>query len=297
MLHHVAHAFPPDFLFRDWTEARALWDRLVALGPLRAAVLMPDHVHVIARSVDREAWLHALRAYARWRNHRRAEPGRSVWLPSPPPDVLADAKHFRRTWRYVVLNPCREELVADPLAWPFDTHRDAVGLAIPEVVDPARDPADHHAYMSADPSVRVEGTALPAGLHGSRAPTLHQVRAAVSALTRRPLTELAHRGPARTLLVQAAVAFCNLRQREVARALGLSHTAVGAAGPLPGGHRRRLERVLGDPRFPALDEGDLTLRREWRWYREQRIRRGAYDKLLREAGPALRRQGRAGERA
>lgn len=31
-------------------------------------------------------------------------------------------------------NPCRARLVADPLAWPFSTHRDAVGLAVDPVV-------------------------------------------------------------------------------------------------------------------------------------------------------------------
>ncbi len=55
---------------------------------------------------------------------------------------------------------------------------------------PVHDPFRLHAYVSADPSVAVEGSALPA--HGRR-PILGDVERAVSALTRCPLEAL--RGP------------------------------------------------------------------------------------------------------
>ncbi|MFH1464709.1 MAG: hypothetical protein ABIO70_10015 [Pseudomonadota bacterium] len=168
MPHLTAHAFPPHFLFHDWREARRLWDGLLSVGPLQAAVLMPDHVHAVVPSVNWSAWLAFLRGYANWRNHLRGEVGRDVWLPAVPPEELKGQLHRRRTLRYVALNPCRDRLAPDPLAWPFSTHRDAVGLAIPGVVPVARDPAAHHAHVSGDPSVAVAGTALPSGMLSMR---------------------------------------------------------------------------------------------------------------------------------
>ena len=296
MLHLTAHALPPDFLFHDWREARRLWDGLLDVGPLQAAVLMPDHVHAVVRVVDWPAWLAFLRGYARWRNHLRGEGGREVWLPAAPPDELKTRLHLQRTLRYVALNPCRDHLVPDPLAWAFGTHRDAVGLAIPGVIPPARDPAALHAHISGDPTVAVAGTALPTGLGSMRAPTLEQLRAAVSALTRGPLVEFQRRGPARTLLIQAAKACTKLSHRAIARELGVGHAAVDRAEPLPAGLQARMERVLGDPRFPALLDEPLHLSWSWRRYREQRERIGAYDRLLKGAARALSRRGRAGDR-
>lgn len=296
MEHLVAHAMPPDFLFHDWREARRLWEGLLGVGPLQAAVLMPDHVHAIMRVVDWPAWLAFLRGYARWRNHRRGEEGRAVWLPAPPPEELTSRLRLQRSLRYVALNPCRDQLVSDPLAWPFNTHRDAVGLAIPGVVPTTRDPAGLHAYISGDPSVSVDGTALPAGLQSLRAPPADQVRAAVSALTRTPLGDLAHRGSPRTLLVRGLRGLTRMPLRAIAEEVGVHHAAVLRTEPLPTGLFSTIERVLGDPRFPALTDEPLHLTLAWRRYREGRVRRGAYDKLRDEAARALSRRGRAAER-
>ncbi|MFH1466827.1 MAG: hypothetical protein ABIO70_20755 [Pseudomonadota bacterium] len=283
MHHFTAHAFPPDLLFHDWCEARQLWDSLLSLGPVQALVLMPDHVHLIARDLDPQAWWHALRGYARWRNHHRGEPGRRVWLALGPPEEVLGAKHLRRALRYLALNPCRDRLVADPLAWPFSTYRDSVGLAVPGVVAIERDPVAWHAYVSSDPSVSVEGTDLPSGLRGLRAASVEQVVEAVSALARTPVEDLRRRGPARTLLVQGLLGCAHLSGRAVARHLGLSHTAIQKAAPLPSGTHARIERVLGDRRFAALHTHDLSLEWAWRRYREGRERRGAYAALLERA--------------
>jgi hypothetical protein len=43
----------------------------------------------------------------------------------------------RRTVRYIHLNPCRGELVSRPLAWPWSTHRDRLGLAVRPAVSRA----------------------------------------------------------------------------------------------------------------------------------------------------------------
>ncbi len=123
MQHIVAHTVPPHWLIHDWHEAAELWRRLQRLGPLRAAVIMPDHVHLVLRSVHWPSWLGCLSGYARWRNHRRDEHGRCVWLPAPPAQAIQSHQHLQTTIRYVHLNPCRAKLVSDPLAWPFSTHR------------------------------------------------------------------------------------------------------------------------------------------------------------------------------
>jgi hypothetical protein len=288
MLHFAAHAFPPALLFHDWREARQLWDRLLRLGAPRAVAVMPDHVHLVIRELDPGVWVEFMRGFACWRNHSRGEPGRRVWLPTARPEELASAKHLQRTLRYVALNPCREHLVADPLAWPFDSHRDAVGLAVPGVVSAERDPVRHHAYVSGDPSVRVEGTDLPSGLRSMRAATVEQVREAVSALTRTLADDLARRGPARTLLIQGLVACTGLSARAVAKEVGVSHSAVLDTPPIANGTLGRIERVLGDPRFPALYGRDFSLSRTLGLYRERRERRGVYAALLEHAGKRLR---------
>jgi len=280
MQHFAAHARPPEILFQDWREALRLWETLLGLGPVQALVLMPDHVHLLTRELDFGTWSHALRGFARWRNHRRGESGRQVWLTLGSPEEIQDAKHLRRTHRYIALNPCRDGLVADPLAWPFSTHRDSVGLAVPGVVTVERDPAGWHAYVSADPSVHVDGTDLPAGLRGLRSASPEQVEEAISALTRTLHADLGVRGSNRKLLVQGLLGCAHLSERAVARRLGLSHTAIQKTPPLAAGTHSRIERVLGDPRFAALHDQDLSQQRAFRRYREGRERRGAYAALL-----------------
>ena len=79
MLHACPRAARGTLLFRDWIEARALWDRLTAGLRFRALVLMPDHVHVQLMDASQLAPLAvALRSYARWRNGTRGESG-TVW--------------------------------------------------------------------------------------------------------------------------------------------------------------------------------------------------------------------------
>ncbi|MFH1464446.1 MAG: hypothetical protein ABIO70_08665 [Pseudomonadota bacterium] len=129
-----------------------------------------------------------------------------------------------------------------------------------------------------------------------RAPTVQQVRAAVSALTRTPVAALEQRGPARALLMQGLRACTELSLRTIAREVGVSHVAVLHCEPLPPGLHARLAQVLGDPRFFALEEEPLHHSWAWRRYREEHERRGAYQKLLEGAARALSRRGGAGGR-
>ncbi len=150
-------------------RAAWVWERLRALHPLALAVcLMPDHLHLIAESADpdedrrRLAW--TLGSYAR---HFHGS-----WTRPPPPREIPDRRHLGRQIRYVSLNPCRSGLTDDPLRWLWSTHRDLVGATADPWVTPDRlagalqeDPRGflswHHAYVSSDPTVRIDGTPVP----------------------------------------------------------------------------------------------------------------------------------------
>ncbi len=151
-------------------------------------------------------------------------------------------------------------------------------------------PPGHHTYVSGDPSVRAEGTELPFGMRGMRDATVEQVTAAVSALSRSALDQLGRRGPARSLLVRSLVACTPLSKRAIARELRISHRAVNRTESISEADLRRVERVLCDPRFTALMDHDLSQTWTWRRYREARLRKGAYDRLLERAAPRLRRR-------
>jgi hypothetical protein len=267
MVHVVARAVRGTVLFRTWREARQLWDVLVdALVQPKSLMLMPDHVHsVVAQPTPRFG--RALSAYARWRNAQRGESG-CVWERSPPPARLADAAHARRTVRYNALNPCRKGIVADPLGWPMSTHRDAVGLALHPVRPKVRDAIQHHAYVSADPSVHVDGTSLP--VRGVDLPTERQIEAVVSELLRVPLDQIRDSAESRRLLVQLGRDWAGWGTGTVATFVDVSSKTVWRAPQLSTATERLAATIAGDPRFPGLSSGDLRRLPGWEPYRGRR---------------------------
>lgn len=272
----AVHAAGDSLLFHTWTEAKALWDFITAIVRHAGLVLMPDHLHALLPDASQRPPLaRALRAFAQWRNARRGQRGpvfahRSQFRP------IQNAQHLERARRYVHLNPCRNELVKDPLAWPFSTHRDAVGLVFPPVLRPVPNPARFHAYVSGDPSASPAGTPLPrvGTLDAARKFTVEALRAAVSAATRTLDEELSRRGAARTLLIDAALQLANVQGKELADALDVDVTTLRR-------HVRRYRRVGGDSRvtlvatiaddkrFPLLTDADLRDTPEWRAYRNR----------------------------
>jgi REP element-mobilizing transposase RayT len=256
MYHIVARALPDTVLWRDPTEANALWRILTRTFPeLVALCLMPDHFHLVLPHADEANRLsRALAAYARWRNHRRKQKG-PVWASPPPPEKIADDKHLRRTIRYVHLNANRGKLVGDPLAWAWSTHRDATGFALFPVV--ARDPfpARFHHYISGDPDVAIEGTELPT-TRLDRDATWDEVHDTVCTMARLAPEDLLVRGPARTVLVKAAWVHGIRDVRFLARAVGLTERRIyGLVEHLPVRGALLAEplgsvvRAVGDPRF------------------------------------------------
>ncbi|MFH1464077.1 MAG: hypothetical protein ABIO70_06810 [Pseudomonadota bacterium] len=283
MLHLTAHARPGTFLFTTWVEGLALWERLLTLEPV-ALCLMPDHVHLLAQRYDRARLVGALSGYTRWLGHRRGTPGLRLWLPHPPPEVLPDKLHLQRSWRYVHLNPCRDKLASDPLAWPASTHRDACGVALPPACGRARDPAAFHRYVSGDPSVRPEGSPLPAPAVERGRPSLPQVVAAVSALTRTPVDTLPRAVGPRRLLVAAAVRLLGLRTGELAATLGLHPGTLRADLRRDPPDLSLVTRVLGDARFAPLDDRPLDQLPAWRAYMADQPYRRRLERLPYRSG-------------
>lgn len=242
--------------------SRALGDSLVAL------CIMPDHVHPLATRDVRVELRAALSGYTRWLQHRIGGRG-PLFRPIEPPVVRRSAQKILRDQRYVELNPCRDELVVDPLAWPLSTWRDRLGLAWPPVRDRVNDPARWYEYATRDDYVKAQG--LPART-GLRDPD--DVEAAVSSLCRCPLPLLYRRGPARNLYVAGLHQLTDLSGAQIARHVGMSARRVRDLRDHPA--LPILDRVAGDPRFAPLHPDDLSRTPAWRQYR-QRNRRAPLD--------------------
>lgn len=276
MFHHVARALPGTLLWRTWEEGLALWERLVAAFPeLIALCVMPDHVHLVLPHADEGGRLaRAMAAYARWRNAHRRTSG-PVWESHPPAEAIPDRDHLRRTIRYTHMNPCRAFLVRDPLAWPFSTHRDAAGLAIPPAVRPVADPERFHRYVSADATTDPGGTELPTTIWQDV--RWEDVRDAVTALCRVPPDAVLQRGVARTLAVQAAWVHGLRDVGVLAAACGMSTSRIyevvahlpRRGAPIANPRLAACVRVVGDGRFGPLFQGDLRRQTAWARYRSR----------------------------
>jgi len=267
MNHLVCRSVPGRLLFTTSEEGRKLYQYLVMGVPaVVSACVMPDHVHLQTAVDGRRPFGRSLAAYAQWRNAARGERG-AVFGRSPAPAPLATADKVRRTARYIHLNPCRAGLVADPLAWPLSSYREAVGLAVSPFRQADVDPAATHAYVSGDPSVRERGTLLPA--RQLAIPSVHEVFEAVAALTRCTAADLCRRGPGRSLFVRAARTLTPASAGAIAAMVDLTPRAVRSVAPRLVPAVRLVERVSGDGRFHALWPGDVRNLPTWGRYRRR----------------------------
>lgn len=275
MYHHLVKALPGTLLFRTDIEGAALWTRLVRTFPeLIAACAMPDHVHMILPHADPGArFALATSAFARWRNAARGSSG-PVWGDHPPPQAIPDAQHLRRTVRYVHLNPCRARLVADPLAWPFSSHADRVGFAIPGPIAVDANPGRFHAWVSADPTVCPEGTPLP--FTQFRDFSWDDVVHAVCGVYRADASAAPRCGAVRRRCVEVAWAHhvADVRAIGAESGLGVARVRQLTRGvPLRGSDYAdptlsACVRAVGDPRFYALAVADRRRTPGWSRYRQ-----------------------------
>ena len=261
--------------------ANWLWQRLRDMFPdVLAAVLMPDHLHLLLRALA-ERVRERLRDLVRALRRRDDESAEILWLPIEMPTLVVNTKHASRQTRYLHLNPSRDGLVDDPLSWPWSTHRDAIGAVADPWVTPERlaralGRALHrfegwlHQYVSADPTVAVAGTPCPVEAPASIVttfPLLDIMRAAASATRARP-TDVGKPGPTRDLFLRLA-----------ARDGWHDNSRLAAVCSMtPHGVRKNLRRIdvpginaaalcLGDPRLrittcPPLPPPSYA-RRDW----------------------------------
>ncbi|MBC8071633.1 MAG: hypothetical protein IAG13_25125 [Deltaproteobacteria bacterium] len=244
-----------------------LWDHLRAAFPSAvAAVLMPDHPHLIVPSTDPAASAERLaRLLGHFGRVFAVAPGTRVATPEPIRSRAALARQIR----YVALNPCRAKRASCPLAWPWSTHRDVVGAVVDPWVSADRiarvldAPAAgfarrHHAYVSGDPDAEPDGTPFPRAvtpIERSTLPTvsLRTLAEAVSSAHRTPLAALRRRGHARALFV--ALAFEQgwdhaPKLADVCRCSPRTIRSLAIAGEPA---RLRIARLcLGDPRLRVL---------------------------------------------
>ena len=256
MMHFTPRAVRGTLLFRTWSEARGLWEALTSRLPrLEALVLMPDHVHLLAEGDVAEALSIGMRAYAFHRNRLRGEAG-SVWARESYARPVADARHARRTERYIYLNPVRAGLVDDPLAWPFSSLRDALGLAVAPVRAEVRRPAGLLDYVAHDLDGGLSGSRMPEAPPGAR-PSAALVLRAVSSLTRTPVPALGRRGPTRDLWIASLRVLAGLPTGRAAALVGVSARTARRVPARLDREVARVGRVCGDRRFSALEAGDL----------------------------------------
>jgi len=256
--HHIAHAVNDELLFSSVEEGARLWRTVVAATPgLLALTLMPNHLHLVHPRDVRDRLARALGAYTRWRNFRRGRTG-PLLRPLPPPTPRGDRRAVRRDVRYVHLNPCRglRSLVPDPLAWPWSTHRDWVGLSLDAVVPRTAQPQRFHRYVSSDPHVEMEGTPLPVA--EDRAPSPALVRSTVASLARVPEDSLVRRGPFRSLYLSVATALCDAPSAQVRSVVDVGRGAI--IRPASVEVLRVVERAVHDPRMQSVNAG-LPFRR------------------------------------
>jgi hypothetical protein len=271
MLVHLVARTAQGRPFLEWDLAARAWHALRGLFPLVfAAMLMPNHLHLVADVVDEKraqvSLAHTLAALTR--SSARGGAARSLprWEPVPPPKVIKDEQRLCRLVRYIALNPCRAKLIRDPLAWEWSTHRDVVGAIARPWVSPqaladvirapfARSPefgVRWHAYVSGDPSCAVEGTPPPRFVQPSDVPTvpLGRIAAAAATATRSLCPAIRERTPARLLFVHLAGRQGWRDSATLARACAVSPEAVRLLRERPAQDLIRAgELCLGDDRL------------------------------------------------
>lgn len=261
MRHFVARTHGNLLIAHDVTEMSELFHRIRRSIPgIESLCVMPNHLHMLHARDVRARLASTLGGYVLWRNHRRGESG-GLFQPLPEGEPLVDAEKIRRAMRYVHLNPCRGRIACDPLAWPFSTHLDALGLARLPLRPAVRDPVQLHRYVSADPSVNVGGTDFPVLPRGDI--PLENLRAATSAAFRIPVGAVTStRGPARATFLEAARELSGRSVPEIARFAGVNERTVYRTKPVL---HVDIGALAGDPRLESIDDawfGDVL--RRWR---------------------------------
>jgi hypothetical protein len=279
----VSRSMPP----LDDAEVGAwLWSHLRQAFPgAIAAVLMPDHPHLVLASDEPERDRRRLARMLGQLGRRAGVRGQASEV--PPAEPIRGGPVLSRHVRYVALNPCRRGLAGCPLAWPWSTHRDVIGATVDPWVTAVRLAAAlggawqgfasrHHAYVSAGPHAHVAGTPMPSAAVPTTLPAvgLGTIAEASAAALRVPVTSMRRCGAARALFV--------------ALAIDQGWTHVGRLAEVCGCSRRTVHRHAAAVDPEALHAARLCLG-------DVRLRRGPRVSASREDLP--RREGAGGPQA
>lgn len=128
---------------REYSHFLALLEQAVTRYALSccAYCLMPNHYHLLleTRRDQLSAGMRFLNGgYAQWWNRRHDRVGH-VFQGRFKAQLVQEDRYFRGVCRYIVRNPVRSGLVADPADWPWSSHRATVGEApCPPLLDSRR---------------------------------------------------------------------------------------------------------------------------------------------------------------
>jgi putative transposase len=107
---------------RAWKICRSVFDRLDQWKIL-FAIAMPDHLHILAAPLDRDASLSDFaKWFKRWFNEANRLPSKPMtwrWQEGCFDRLLRSEESLSEKWEYLRQNPVRAGLVVDPDDWPY----------------------------------------------------------------------------------------------------------------------------------------------------------------------------------
>ena len=221
---------------RDQERCHAwLWSHLRAAFPMAlGALCSPGRIGLLVPGSDPEPARRELGYVLGWARRTfpalkgpGAAPRRPLVLTSPAA-VLDRVELFARL-------PAQLDLVADPLEWPWSTHRDLLGAAIDPWVRPARlasalglaheGCAEQHRARVAEALPRVP-PALPAPARPGEPYPIEVIEAAVRSATRGPVHAIRRAGLARQLFATLAPQHGHPTRLEIAARCGTTTRTV-----------------------------------------------------------------------
>ncbi len=249
---------------RPFDRADWLWRALRRRFPdALAAILMPDHFHVVAPAESGRRVRASLgRVLGNFTRHFDCDPG--LWRPVGEPVPVRHRNMLWLTVRYIALNECRARLARDPVEAFWSTHRDVLGAVDRPWVDATRLATAlghrgagflerYQAFVSKDSFVSVEGTPLPIPAHSALEPTvcLDAIASAAAAALRLPADAVQDRGAARALFLALARDQGWRGRAAFVEATASSPTTVNRllAAPVPPTALHAARLCLGDERL------------------------------------------------
>jgi len=264
----VGQAFPGLVPFSDGVAAWRMWIALRRAFPqVWAACLVPDQAHILLDVPDAEAARHRFARMLAGCSRRAGL--RHCWTRVPRPMAIPFRRYLHRHAREIHLLPCRMGLAADPLSWPWSTHRGLMGAEVDPWVSQAlletelgwptpSFAASFHEYTSTDPDVSAAGTEPPTSAAQTQVPHVPLERIWRASLSATPWSGSPGR---RRLAVLLAHHQGWTSSSLLARALEISPQSVRRLARTEPSWVRAAALCLGDPRLMLDSATALALER------------------------------------